>query len=308
MNIRNEFAHVKTTRRPRVAIRLSIVAGLAAAMFCPWSNARAELTVTDLRCEYRVDPLGIDTRRAAAELGARVERARPGADGVPGARRLQSRGVGRRSGRPLGQRPGGLRPLGPRALRRQAARVAGDVSLEGPGVGQAGPAFRLERAGAVDDGPLGAGGLAGPMDRPSRRRRDAARPDHAVAAPAPRVPGRQARSPGDCLAVRPGAARVASQRPEGRRRRDGARLDQLPQAVPLRHLRRDRPDRAGPQRRRRHARQRDVQRRRRAVREVHGQHGAAEADRPGAAGLRRRHVGDARLGRDVEGRAGTDHV
>jgi hypothetical protein len=53
--------NITMNQQTHVVIWLSIVAGLAAAMFWPCGDARAELTVTDPRCEYRVDPLGIDT-------------------------------------------------------------------------------------------------------------------------------------------------------------------------------------------------------------------------------------------------------
>ena len=152
----------------------------AATIFAAWSllavlpAVAAEvvgspLRPTDLRCEYLIDPLGIDVTQPRLSWRLEVARARSAADGVPRDRRV----------------PPGLAEPGPRGSLG-LGKVDSDQSiqleyggrelksemrlpLEGAGVGQRWQAVAVEQARDLVDGALEAGRLDGPVDRAGRR-------------------------------------------------------------------------------------------------------------------------------------------
>ena len=134
-------------------------------------------------------------RRAPAELDAPVRRARPGADRLPNPGRQRSEAARQGNGRPVGQRQGRLEPVHPDRLRRQAARIADAVLLEGAGLGQGRQALLLEQAGLLDDGPAESGPVEGQLDRLRRLAPARCATPASWICPAPPGSGHPARTP-----------------------------------------------------------------------------------------------------------------
>ena len=196
-------------------------------------------------------------------MAARLARARPAADRLPRVGRFQPGVAGPGSRATCGTR---ARSASGQSVQSStpAARCVRSNSATGRsrrGTRTAGR--RLERAGPLVDGAAGARGLEGPVDRSgggvplgNDRTREiiaACRPGCCAASsrPARRSPGRRPTSADWAL-------RAVSERPAGRRPRDGPADEQLRQAGVLRHLRRDRPVAAGEKRRGRDSRQRPL--------------------------------------------------
>ena len=136
--------------------------------------AKGDVKVDRLRCEYLENPLGIDAAQPRLSWNLAV-------DGNPAARgsskrRIKSSSPARRKTRPTTRAISGTAAasksdqLDPDSLRRQAARFARRVFLEGPRLGRGRQRVGLERAGPLDDGPAEARRLARQVDRPRRRR------------------------------------------------------------------------------------------------------------------------------------------
>ena len=201
------------------------------------------LRAVHLRCEHREDVPCIDDAGAAAELGARVGRARQAPDRLPDPR---GRGVGQ-----LWDSGGVARELGRRRLRRPAAAGRRRVRVDGPGLGRGRRGVGLERARAL---PHRARGLVGAVDRPrpdprpgdgraGQRRRPGPAAAHAarLPVPAPVLRARRRRAPGDALRHRARRGRAGAERHARRRHRARAGLDGLPEADRVRGARRHRP-------------------------------------------------------------------
>ena len=271
----------------------------------------AGLKVDGLKCEYRVNPLGLDTPSAAPELAAGIPGARPAADGLPGARGDQSRTL-------LAKGKGDLWDSGKVPSGESVHVVYGGKPLH------SGPAGLLESARV---GPRRAGPRLTARRRGGRwgcwRRRIGARPGSRASGPSrsrssrcsrttrrrcsARSSDREEDQPRTGLCQRPGLLRAAPERAARRRPGAGPRLDHLLEARALLHLRCDGPVEAGHQRARGDARQRVVQSP--ALAPVGPHQSAREPDRrraarhPAACGrVHRRHVADDCHRRKLEGR------
>ena len=126
------------------------------------------VTVTDLRCEYLTDPLGIDVPqpRLSWKLAAVDPQCSwPEADGVPGPGG-EHEGPPGQGPRPTSGIPAWLvGPVGARRLHRQAAGLGNGVLLESPRQGRGRRDLGLEPAGTLDDGTAGEVRLVGQVDR-----------------------------------------------------------------------------------------------------------------------------------------------
>ena len=276
--------------------------------------APSELRPVGLKCEYRVDPLGIDERVAEAELGARVggdgtRCSPPTASWSHEARRISKR---RRTscGIAAGSSPAAPSASSTRARRCGRARAACGRYVSGTGLAT----LALQRSGRLRDGLAGEVGLGGSLDlrrqRPGRRhgapvgrrvRRPGqwARPEPL---PAQRIFAGQTSPQGTAVRDRPRRLRTVHKRQQGRRRRARPRLDGLRQAHPVPDLRRHAAARGGTERPRRHPRRRLVRRILRVRPQAQGRplRSTPAASRAARRRVRGRHEGEHRDRRLVE--------
>ena len=194
-------------------------------------SANAKLTPVDLRCDYAVNPLGVDSASPRLFLETGKQRARPAADGVSNPRRL----VREKSGRAT------------TAICGTAARWIPTKRFRFPTPGKElkssqqvfwkvrvwdkdGKVSAWSKPATWTMGVLQRFGLAGAMDRRGGH-------EHSIAAAAPRI-YREARTQTRAgQRLRPRPIRIDAQRQKGRRRFSFARLDEIRQDLPLRHAR-----------------------------------------------------------------------
>src|ERR1035438_4524780 len=277
-------------RPQRTGLKWRRAAAVAAFL---WAGLAQAATVGDLRCEYLVDPQGIDD--ASPRLGWTIESDRRGEAQtayqvmVASSPQMLDRGVGdlwdsgkvasadsiqvTYQGQPLGslracywkvcvwdRRGNASRGSKP---ARGAVGVLQPAGWGGKRVGLGPPAgqrIAVEQARTVDDGAAPARGLGRKMDRTGPgeglRSRRLAPPARAVAAKGVfRGKGRQ---PGDRVLFRTGLVRALPQREQDRRRGAVPRPERLPQAGVLCDPRRHVGPEAGGERHRSRARKRAV--------------------------------------------------
>ena len=132
---------------------------------CPRATAVKGPVADCLRCEYRVDPLGIDVsrprlfwemrdaRRGAKQTAYQVLVASSPEKLAADEGDLWDSGTGR------------IEPIDPGGLCRHAAAVADAMPLEGAALGRRRQAHAVEQAGPMDDGAADARGRSGEVDR-----------------------------------------------------------------------------------------------------------------------------------------------
>ncbi len=135
----------RTTTMPRSRLSRAALLAVSIMLLANTASHGGDLTPTQPRCEYRVDPLGIDVTsprlswivasegRGQVQTAYRVLVARDAAT------------LARDQRRPVGHRQGHERRDDLDRLRRPAARVPPAVPLEGQGLGPGRQTFPLER-------------------------------------------------------------------------------------------------------------------------------------------------------------------
>ena len=274
------------------------LASLSATAFAA-SPAGAPPSVANLRCEHKVDPLGIDVAQPRLSWQLRSD-----ARGVvQSAYQLEVTRDGRRvwdTGKVA------LGPLRPRPVRRPRARVLGPLHLAGAGVGRRREALGLERARALGDGAAVVRGLEGPLDRGGPGRGREGVPAGAGAARDLRGEGEGALRPR--LRHQPRPLRAGDQREARGRPALHPRLDELPPPPAVPDVRRHGPPARGRERDRRDARRRLVPRLPRLEGQAGRLRGPPRAAVPAADRVRGRADGDGGDGRDLEVDDGADPV
>ena len=191
------------------AFRLIRTLGNPGARLCCGGRAPS---VMNLRCEYQVDPLGIDVPQP--RLGWQL--ARPHAASCSARTRSRSPATPRRCGPDArsGTRAGSTPTAWPTWPTRRPRSIVAALPLAGARVGRQRRGVGVERARALGDGSAPAGRLEGPLDRgrPGTRTRDVA----AVPDAAPRFT-LKARPVGARLRHEPRPLRARDQRPARRR-------------------------------------------------------------------------------------------
>ena len=131
-------------RKIRMGLGLAAFALLTAFAFIPSAEAAESagpLAPASLRCEYLVDPMGIDV--AKPRFFWVIGHAERGQTPIGLSDRRLDRSQGRR-GRHLGQRQGRLSQVDPGPVRRQGPRERQVLLLEGPQLGPGRPRKPLE--------------------------------------------------------------------------------------------------------------------------------------------------------------------
>ena len=156
--MRNDFSQV------RLAARLAstaLVALLAAAPALAAGAKAAPPSVTRLRCEYKVDPLGIDATQP--RLSWQLRSTERGV--VQSAYQVQVTRAGRTlwdTGKVASDRSVHVAYAGP------ALESSAPLHVARARVGRGRPGLGLERPRLLGDGAPEAGGLEGPLDRDRR--------------------------------------------------------------------------------------------------------------------------------------------
>ena len=191
--------------------------------------APSELRPVGLKCEYRVDPLGIDEGAPEAELGARVGGEGTGTVGLPHPGRKQRGGTRSGGEPPVGQRQGRVGPLRGHRVRGRGVAIGLAVRVEGACLGRGRRSIALQRTGRLRDGASRKVGLEGSLDLPRQKpRRGLRAPDRRRVrrpgqrprpepVPAQGVSAGQAGPQGAPLRDGPRRLRTAPERLQGRR-------------------------------------------------------------------------------------------
>jgi alpha-L-rhamnosidase len=104
--------------------------------FCMTTAAFAATTVANLRCEYAVNPLGVDAANPRLFWTVESGATRPKTDRLSNPRRLVRKKSGARHRRFVGQRQSGLRRNDSNSLRRRGVEIVAAGLLESARVGR----------------------------------------------------------------------------------------------------------------------------------------------------------------------------